>query len=319
MKCGDFVYNKEIKEQYLETLNGRVRNIRAQRFEVLEALYEAPLHCDILEVSKEDFVPRFNQEKWADVNSVRGSIAIIRSYNDWAHRTGQRFNFTDMIDSFDFRKDVDYTPSIAEIIQPSPEALLKFITKVYDLSEGFEVVPALIFAWLGFDIQDATKIKNNQIDFGTKILYNMDGSIYQYKIPECFWEALQLYAKTNVATRATSGEYQVFAENVGFFIKKMIPRKSTKDGYYENGQITGSISKFRSRYQEMYHEVPHINYTSIMRSGVLYRLYELESSGVDLYAKASRPQVDAIIGNKIFMDAMTIYEAYRRVYYPRNK
>lgn len=320
MKCGDFVYNKEIKERYLETLNATTARYVRGRFEYLGECFEEPLDRDILEVSKEDFCQRFNMEKRIDIDSVRVFIAAIRGYNDWAHRTNQQLKFTDMIDSFDFRKDVDYTLGIKDCIQPSPEALIQHISKVYDLFEGFEVVPALIFAWLGFDINDAPRIKKEQVNFDARIIYNMDGSVYQYNIPECFWEVLRVYAKTFTATRFISGSFPVYADDLGFFIKRMLPKGSKKYGTpYTGRQITSNIGKFMELYERKYHEVSHCNYTAAARSGVLYRLYELESSGVDLYAKASRPQVDAIIGNKIFMDAMTIYEAYRRVYYPRNK
>lgn len=322
MKCGDFVYNREIKEKYFETLGGSEasKTSTRKRFEWFERKIESKLDMDVLEVSKEQFQDMMNACEWVDIDAVYPICKAIKAYNRWAHETNQSFHYSDMIEGFDPRTDIDYAIGIRAYIQPSPEALIQHISKVYDLSEGFEVIPALIFAWLGFDINDAPKIKKEQVNFDARIIYNMDGSIYQYNIPECFWEALRVYSKTFTATRFISGSFPVYADDLGFFIKRMLPKGSKKYGTpYTGRQITSNIGKFMELYERKYHEVSHCNYTAAARSGVLYRLYELESSGVDLYAKVSRPQVDAIIGNKIFMDAMTIYEAYRRVYYPRNK
>ena len=60
------------------------------------------------------------------------------------------------------------------------------------------------------------------------------------------------------------------------------------------------------------------NYTTITKSGVFYRLYQYELSGADLYAKENKDKVLSIANKKSFKDVMTVYEAYRAVFYPRS-
>lgn len=314
------MYNAEIKEQFLATLPEESGKNTRWRFSHTSEVFEAPQQKDVTEASLRELHGVFSTFDFIDVSAARSVLTWFRAYNRWAHSTNQPFAFTDALEAFSERTDVDYTIGIGKYILPSPEALVSTITRLYPIDAGYEVLPALIFAWLGVPCFDAIRLKSDAVDFAQRQLTLLDGTIYPYEIPEDFWEPLLVYSKTHTATRFVNSEYPVFADDLGFFLKKMLPRDAKRQGKpYEVAQISANITDFCYRCEEQLHFRPTFNYNRIMKSGVFYRLYLFEASGADLYAKENKQKVLSIANKSSFKDVMTIYEAYRRVYYPRNK
>lgn len=314
------MYNAEIKEQYLSTRQEDVRLRLAQIFGQVSDLIEQPCNKDVAEMSIEELRHAFKAFEFTDVGAARPVLYALQTYNRWAHSTNQPFAFTDALEAFSERTDVDYTIGIRKYILPSPEELVSTITRLYPIDAGYEVLPALIFAWLGLSCSDAIRLKSAAVDFAQRQLTLLDGTIYPYEVPEAFWGPLLVYSKTRTATRFVNSEYPVYADDLGFFLKKMLPRDSKRQGKpYEVGQISANITDFCYRCEEQLHFRPTFNYTTIMKSGVFYRLYQFEASGADLYAKENKQKVLTIANKSSFKDVMTIYEAYRMVYYPRKK
>lgn len=312
------MYNAEIKEQFLATLPEDSGKNTRWRFSHTSEVFEAPQQKDVTEASLRELHDVFSTFDFIDVSAARSVLTWFRAYNRWAHSTNQPFDFTDALEDFSERTDVDYTIGIRKYILPSPEALVSTFTRLYPIDAGYEVLPALIFAWLGLSCSDAIRLKSDAVDFAQRQLTLLDGTIYPYEIPEAFWEPLLVYSKTRTATRFVNSEYPVFADDLGFFLKKMLPRDSKRQGKpYGVSQISANITDFCYRCEEQLHFRPTLNYTTIMKSGVFYRLYQFEASGADLYAKENKQEVLSIANKSSFKDVMTIYEAYRRVYYPR--
>ena len=313
------MYNAEIKEQYLSTRQPDVRVRHTQIFNQVSDLIEQPHHKDVTEASLDELRCGFTRFESIDVHAMGTILSAVRSYNRWAHSTSQPFTFTDALEVFDERTDVDYTVGIRKYILPSPEALVSAVTRLYPIDEGYEVLPALIFAWLGVSSADCIRLKSDAVDFERRLFTLPDGTICPNEIPEAFIEPLRAYSKTRTATRFSQVEYPVFADDLGFFMKKMLPRSSKKQGKpYTQKQISDNITDFCYRCEEQLHIRPTFNYTTITKSGVFYRLYQYELSGADLYAKENKDKVLSIANKKSFKDVMTVYEAYRAVFYPRS-
>ena len=313
------MYNAEIKEQYLSTRQPDVRVRHTQIFNQVSDLIEQPHHKDITEASLDELRRGFSGFESIDVHAMGTILSAVRSYNRWAHSTSQPFAFTDALEVFDERTDVDYTIGIRKYILPSPEVLVSAVTRLYPLDEGYEVLPALIFAWLGVSSADCIRLRSDAVDFERRLLTMPDGSLCPNEIPEAFIEPLRVYSKTRTATRFSQVEYPVFADDLGFFMKKMLPRSSKKQGKpYTQKQISDNITDFCYRCEEQLHIRPTFNYTTITKSGAFYRLYQYELSGADLYAKENKDKVLSIANKKSFKDVMTVYEAYRAVFYPRS-
>ena len=283
------MYNAEIKEQYLSTRQPDVRVRHTQIFNQVSDLIEQPHHKDVTEASLDELRYGFTRFEPIDVHAMGTILSAVRSYNRWAHSTSQPFTFTDALEVFDERTDVDYTVGIRKYILPSPEALVSAVTRLYPIDEGYEVLPALIFAWLGVSVTDCIRLKSDAVDFERRLFTLPDGTICHNEIPEAFIEPLRAYSKTRTATRFSQVEYPVFADDLGFFMKKMLPRSSKKQGKpYTQKQISDNITDFCYRCEEQLHIRPTFNYTTITKSGVFYRLYQYELSGADLYAKETR-------------------------------
>lgn len=171
------MYNAEIKEQYLSTRQPDVRVRHTQIFNQVSDLIEQPHHKDVTEASLDELRCGFTRFESIDVHAMGTILSAVRSYNRWAHSTSQPFTFTDALEVFDERTDVDYTVGIRKYILPSPEALVSAVTHLYPIDEGYEVLPALIFAWLGVSSADCIRLKSDAVDFERRLFTLPDGTI----------------------------------------------------------------------------------------------------------------------------------------------
>lgn len=315
-----FLYNAEIKEQFLATLVETSRNNLRWRFIQIANALETPLRKDVLEATLSELREGFSAFCFTDVQSSRTALSWFRAYNRWAHETSQPFAFTDALEVFDERVDVDYTAGIRSSILPAPEVLVEKVTRMYAIDEGYEVLPALILAWLGFSSPaEALKVRNTDLDFTHHQLFLPDGSVYPYDIPEVFWEPLEVYANTEEAVRYKLNAQRVTPVNYGFFIKKFKTENATAGiGLYTAASLSKRIGDLLDKASQAFHDDTVINFTTVFKSGVFYRLYQYELSGADLYAKENKDKVLSIANKKSFKDVMTVYEAYRAVFYPRS-
>lgn len=316
-ESGGFLYNEKIKEAYIATLPiGSQPRIR-RRFESIVSA-EQNVGKDIVEFNKEElrqWIGRFN---WVSTDAVRSCIADLSRYNRWAHDTNQGFQFTDAIETIDARKDIEYTKGISTSLLSSPDELVSKVLRVYPMNEGYEVWPTLIFAWLGFTPSEVVQIKSEAVDYARHRVFMPDGMIYPYPIPDCFWEPLAAYAQTKDSERVAGSIRKVFADDLGFFLKKMLTQNSKQAGKpFVAGAIFDSVTRFSLLYEERFHEHIGFTYQTIMQSGRYYRLYQAELSGVDLYAKDNKDLVLELGKGKMVKDVLTIYEAYRKAFYPR--
>ena len=316
-ESGGFLYNEKIKEAYIATLpTGSQPRIR-RRFEST-AVAECDAGRDIVEFTHEALVRWFAKSDWVAVDAVRGCIADFIRYNRWAHDTNQGFQFTDAVEKFNAQKDIEFTRGISISLLSSPDELVSKVSRVYPIDEGYEVLPALIFAWLGFTAGEAVQIQSEAVDCVQHRVFMPDGTLYPYPIPDCFWEPLAIYSKTKVSERATNSIRKVFADDLGFFLKKMVTQNSKQAGKpFTSDAISASVTRFSLLYEERFHEYIGFTYQTIMQSGRYYRLYQAELSGVDLYAKENKDLVMELGKGKMVKDVLTIYEAYRKAFYPR--
>lgn len=311
------MYNEAIKEQYLATLQGTVVDTMRQRFERL-AKDEERLGRDLLEFTKSDLAMAFSSYGFLDVKSVRVLLSTFSAYNQWAKSTGQNLRFSNATEDFDARVVELYVPSVSQRLVSSPDELVAKVLRIYPIDEGHTVIPIVIFAWLGFSANDAISIKNADINCQQRRILMKDSTLYPYAIPDCFWEPLEIYAKTRVSERMGSAVRKVDADDLGFFLHRMVTSKSTKAGnLLTSDLLTSRITEFRNAYKERFHEPINFTYQTIMQSGRYYRLYQAELSGVDLYAKENKDLVLELGKGKMVKDVLTIYEAYRKAFYPR--
>lgn len=316
-ESGGFLYNEKIKRQYLATLQGVVADTMRQRFERITQ-DEEQRGKDLLEFTKSDWAMAFSAYGFLDVKSVRVLLSTFSAYNQWAKSTGQNLKFTNAVKDFDVRDNTLYVPSIEQKFVSSPEELVAKVSRVYPIDEGYEVLPALIFAWLGFTAGEAVQIKSKAVDCVQHRVFMPDGALYPYQIPDCFWEPLAIYSKTKVSERATNSIRKVFADDLGFFLKKMVTQNSKQAGNpFTSDAISASVTRFSLLYEERFREHIGFTYQTIMQSGRYYRLYQAELSGVDLYAKENKDLVMELGKGKMVKDVLTIYEAYRKAFYPR--
>lgn len=263
--------------------------------------FEEKLQKDLSNFTNDEIIELLNSFDFTHPQSVRDTLAEINKYKEW--RGTQPHSVT--------KDDVDFAASIRRTLYDSAHSLIMEIQNAVGLDEGFYVVPALCFAWIGISLEDAGQVPYDGIDFVKGVIYNPSGSVIaSFSEPE-ITEALLVYSKTTEAIRTQNRTFTVrplFNEKFLHLMvthgSKKIPKPlSRKDIMRE-----ATILKEKAKSTRM-------TYSNILKSGKLNRLYRLEKSGIDVYSSSNHDIVQQIFADKnnVF-DNLFLYRKYKEAF-----
>lgn len=304
------MYNQDIKERYLETLSTLHYNNVAGIFN-LSAEFEFAAQKDIAEFDPSQIGCFFESYGFSEPDTIRTKLGNVASYADWyVNNSGGAHTIRDYdIFSFPYAKFFDTA------LCKSPEHLCSLIDQVYDVDSGQPAMAALMFAWLGIDLSQAVTFKHEQVDTRNGKIYDATGSIIVHHMPEIIRERLDIYSKTHSAIRVQNQTFTVYAEDIGYFLKRMKTLNSEKKaGPFSPKQIMSLMTTMRNLYAEQFGKetATVLNYSNVQRSGNFYRLHELAKSGVDIRSNKNADKVRMCLGKskRNHKDNMIMYDAY---------
>lgn len=306
------MFNEDIKQAYLETLTADTGNKVRQMFAAV-APSEYLLNKDVACFEPEQLGQFLESCGFSEPESVRSRKATFVSYADWyCEQTGQAHHLIREYDVFSF----PYKDLFAPTLTLEPDELIRKLEQVYPLDSAQPVIPAMMFAWLGFDATAALTVDSKLVNTRTGKIYAQDGSEVISEMPECFRYALEIYERTDEAERIQGQIFKVYANSEGQFIKKMLTKNSKKSGApYSSKDISAQALELRTRYQEIRPSDMSFSYTNVQRSGNFYRLHQLAKSGVDVYDIRNKDLVRSILGKskRNHKDNMVLYTAYKEI------
>lgn len=304
------VYNQEIKERYLETLSGSTVTATRGVFEAVNNI-EFEYSKDLAEFDPSIVGYFFEMSGFSEPNNIRTKLGYIASYADWyVEQFGGSHRIRDYdIFGFPYAKYFDIT------LCKSPEHLCNIIAQVYDVDSGQPAMAALMFAWLGVDLSDAVALKKEQVDTWHGKIYDATGGLIVHHMPEAIRERLDIYSKTYSAIRVQNQTFTVYAEDIGYFIKRMKTANSDKKvGPFSSKQMMSLLTMMRDKYADQFGKESAIllNYSNVQRSGNFYRLHQLAQSGVDVRKLKNSDKVRMCLGKskRNHKDNMIMYDAY---------
>ncbi len=308
------MYNEALKMDFLEQYQG-VHHVPNRRFFEASELLEYEYGKDLAEFSLYELEIFFSKLGFLEPEAVRGRIAGLIHYGNFYQ---QCFPYaTPVFKGYDI-KSYPYKTLFAPTLILEPEQLFNRIEQVYSLDSAQPAIAALCFAWLGVDCSDAVRLRTEQVDTKVGIIYDAMGNVVLPAMPECIREMLYIYAKTREAIRVQNQTFWVYADNIGYFIKRMKTRNSEKEsGAYSPKQLSAQVGLLANQYEELFGKdnAEWATYTNVQRSGNFYRLYQMERAGTDVFNAKNADKVRLCLGKskRNHKDNMVLYTAYKEI------
>lgn len=308
------MFNEELKQAFIDSRKGK-DNVAYKGVFSAGAELEEELGKDLATFSVEEIYEMFRRCGFVEPEGARGRLAGLIHYGNY---------YAELIPgaSPNFREcsvhDIDYKSVFAPTLTLEPEQLLNRIAQVYSPDSAQPAIAAFCFAWLGIDCGDAVKLKSEQVDTRAGIIYDAVGNVLLPAMPECIRDTLHIYANTREAIRVQNQTFTVYADDIGYFIKRMKTLNSTKvSGPFSVPQIGSSLSGFRELFADLFgkENAEWATYTNVQRSGNFYRLYQMERAGTDVFNAKNADKVRLCLGKskRNHKDNMVLYTAYKEI------
>ena len=306
------MYNENIKLNYIATRPESMRANIKNFFEASEKDEEA-LGKDIACFSRDEFAAHIESLGFMEPQTLRDMIAKFAVYGDWYARLHPNTepHFRDY-----HVEDFPYAKRFKPLVIETPEKLCAKIQMVYTIDSGQPAMAALCLAWLGIDCGDAIKLTNDQVDTIHGQILSPTGEVLVASMPECIRKMLNVYKNTTTAGRMQNQPITVKADDLGFFIKRMISKKSSHKGKpVTKKNVSDWIVILRDKYNGTTGNDQTLNYGNVQRSGGFYRLHKMELAGVDVRSVKNADKVRLCLGKskRNHKDNMLMYDAYLEV------
>ena len=305
------MYNENIKRQFMSTLSESYANDFRLLFGRSEP-FENELNHDIAWFSVEEIGNFFESGGLIEPQNLRTQLGMLATYGDWCLTIASTpHHFRDY-----HVEDFPYAKLFEPLVTKTPEDLYCRITKVYPLDSGQPAMAALCLAWLGIDCGDAIKLRHEQVDTKNGQIISPTGEVLVVSMPECIRKMLDVYSKTRSAERVQNRTFTVYADDIGFFIKRMVSKQSSKEGApITKKNISDWIVLLRDKFNGTTGNDQTLTYGNVQRSGGFYRLRKMDLAGVDIRSNKNSDKVRMCLGKskRNHKDNMLMYDAYLEV------
>lgn len=310
------MYNSEVKERFLsEYASGgsNVKNIRG-RFESISNT-EQLLSKDMAEMSKAEAISALNQLEFLEMGTAEGFLTITKIYTRWCQRNEVFDNITGGFLQVSL-SDIDPSASISKMFFRDEHDFLYSMRKVREFDELQNDVIALIFAWLGLSLDEALDIRDEDIDFETRKIYDRNGVVLVPWISDEFTEILYQYQRAKSAIRQNgTTTYEVIKDlSHDGFIKRVCSANSDKLGTkIPPRQLVSAINKLNQKYIALGFG-PRFSVQNAQRCGGLHRLWMMEQSGFVVEDKKNASTVEEVYGSKQYRKILWQYKYYKKAF-----
>ena len=281
---------------------------------LIEDIYEK----DIALCSSDEICKAFERSYLYNIGSIRSILASVSKYFVWCIET-RAFPIFRNEAKYVKIHEIDCSNGIVHCFIRSPEDLICKLRNVYSDDSGQEVIPTIIFKWIGLSYNEIINLRNEDVDLqNAQIHVNSDAKTTVYNIPSVFIESLNIYKNTNVSERSAANTWTVYADDIGFFVKKMLAKNSKKAGKSITvKQLRDSVYRFSVLYSDKKNDIFRFDQDSIEKSALCYKLYQLEMSGEDISSKELIYKLTGYVSSALYKDLLTLYKTYKKVFYSK--
>ena len=274
------MYNEDLKIRYLDTLKRESDQIALSRIFNHFAPYEEQVGADLSAMPPEKVYEILREIAPSGKQSQNKYIYLLKYYCDWCMENkipGAKCVLTTK------GVDISNTETIREKMVSGPAHLQQILDEIFDLEDMMtsdNIIRCYFWmAFMGFvNADEAGKVSARSINFKERILsYRGD----QYPIYEESLRAMRNAARRNSFFTSRYGPGGELVDRLpGNALLRWINKQGntkTKDGQ-KNGIANTVISRVKNAVSSGLCDV-RITYTSVYRSGIFYRMHEMEKEG----------------------------------------
>lgn len=302
------MYNEIVKLNYLNSISkDSVRSAVESLFNKIEDTVEAPLDKEIATLSRSDVIDGIERSNYLSISTLRTEISHLTDYFKWYSKNIQevKSDIKTITSS-----DINLTLSVKENIFKDVDELGASLVQ-FPPDEGYLHAPVCCLAWLGLELDEILNLKNEDIFLkGTHMFVKAPTKIIQVE-SKYIYDVLTKYGNTRQAIRTHYGDREVFADDIGYFIKRFLSEMSTRTGKrISEINVRRGLATANARLNS---GVKRFNITTVLTSGRLYRIREIERT-TGVVPMAVFINEFKTTKNRPIRDAMGLYEFYKMAY-----
>lgn len=302
------MYNEERKLQYKNSLETEPARKKFKTIETNFCSFEEIFGKDLSEFTKEEIIQIINSLEIVMPETIRQYLNSIKGYQTFFNGEAPTITRED-IDVLSSMKN-NYFLVFSDIINP--------VVSVAPPDQGFSASAALALAWLGIKCPEACNVKQKDVDL-------LRGSISHGDCVKQFGDTepkalsvLRSYANTSVGYRRQNprnGDFTVSFVDSEYFLRPIRTSNSKKEmDHFRPNNITSFISDARLDLADQGFQ-KYFSYDTVLHSGELHRVHQLEQSGVDVFAKRNEQLLCSCFASKIKRyDATFLYRKYKEAF-----
>lgn len=306
------MYNEKLKKDYLNNGIGSKNAVDFRAVANAAANMEAQFDRDLAYFTREEVIQLINSLELTNPLTVKGNLSAIRNYQI-AYSSN-----TELEDNPIRKEEIDIVSAIRKRFYASYHDLVCAMEKVTSLTDGYPEPAALTLAWLGIPFSEACALQTNQVDLlnGVIARYPQRDIVFGSDEPEVL-KVLRAYANTSKSYRTRNCTYEVYQpKNNPYFLHAMVSKGSIDKVAKPIAQsnLTSSFAKLVVKLKAQ-NDSANYNYTDVLRSGELYRLYVAEKNGLAVTSKINEERVCSMISGKMpYYELMYQYKKYKQAF-----
>ena len=216
------------------------------------------------------------------------------------------------------KEEIDIVGGIKKCFYDSYHSLKCSLKKGMSFTDGYAEPAALTLAWLGIPFSEACAMRTSQVDLlnGVIARYPKRDIVFGDDEPEAL-KTLRTYANTSKSYRTRNCTYEVYQpKNNPYFLRAMVSKGSIDKVAKPVTQATlaTSFAKLMAKVEEQGDNAIY-NYTDVLRSGELHRIYVAEQNGLAVTSKINEERVCSMISGKMpYYELMYQYKKYKQAF-----
>ncbi|MFA6831878.1 MAG: hypothetical protein WCR36_06375 [Bacteroidaceae bacterium] len=302
------MYNETVKFEFIESLDNDTTKIFATNFfGRTDRLFEQESGKDLAEMGYSEIVENFQKLSQITYTTVRTHLAILRKYLKWYNNNITEVDVTKINNMSTY--DVDISLNLFKSLIKDEEELAGILS-VLPQKDGYFEIPILLLSWSGITLSNILELKNNDVIFKDTFAF-IRTTHKIYRITSAYIvNALKDYKFVKSSTRQHRGLWNVYPDDLGYFIKNMVQ---------ENARVIGnrvSATNVRKKIVQFNKLTPgwfkEVTVDKTLLSGKLNRLVETERRLGNVPIEILLTELG---GKKaLLQDVVALYNSYKKAF-----
>lgn len=306
------MYNQEIKERFLEDHSAYNANFggKCVVFEDISVL-EREINKDFSQMSFDEALLAIKNVNIGTYKTAAAVQTLLKRYVCWCYEGKIFSDINRELLSIEVG-DIDSSARIAELVFRTEEQLISEIKSIRPFDEGYPEAIIMLLAWIGVEQKDVLQISISDVDIPGRYV-NLNGKKIEFS--DTIADALKIYDKTKVGSRSAGGDSRPVYRDDSFdrYVRKYCPRSKLGNALTQT-QIKHMVNHMNSIYVDRGNP-PRFTGSNVVVSGGLYRIYQLEQQGIDVFSKKNKEAVSAafIVNAKLY-EILWLYKNYKKAF-----